>query len=289
MHKLKQCLLHITLGLICLMGLGQVAATETITYYHTDILGSPIAATDKDGNVLWRENYKPYGERLKDDAMAKASENSVWYTGHAEDRETDLIYMGARWYDPVLGRFMGIDPVGVDLNNVHSFNRYAYANNNPYAFVDPDGRVPVPLIIWIGKEIVSSVAEHYAGVPLSFKGLAKHGIRYFGKNVGDDVAKLGNSVTKNARKQRNSLPETGEPNSVVSNLPGTSMRKYGRDGEAVKDFNKGHGPNVRNLAESGDHVHDIAPKTHPKQTLNQLRGTGRELNEQDVKDFGLDL
>ena len=35
---------------------------------------------------------------------------------------------------------MGIDPVGVDENNVHSHNRYAYANNNPYKFVDPDGR-----------------------------------------------------------------------------------------------------------------------------------------------------
>ena len=36
---------------------------------------------------------------------------------------------------------MGIDPVGVDENNVHSHNRYAYANNNPYRFVDPTGNI----------------------------------------------------------------------------------------------------------------------------------------------------
>jgi hypothetical protein len=36
---------------------------------------------------------------------------------------------------------MGFDPVGVDEDNPHSFNRYAYGNNNPYKYLDPDGRV----------------------------------------------------------------------------------------------------------------------------------------------------
>jgi hypothetical protein len=36
---------------------------------------------------------------------------------------------------------MGIDPVGVDENNVHSHNRYAYGNNNPYKYVDPTGNI----------------------------------------------------------------------------------------------------------------------------------------------------
>jgi hypothetical protein len=35
---------------------------------------------------------------------------------------------------------MGVDPVGFQEDNLHSFNRYAYANNNPYRYVDPDGR-----------------------------------------------------------------------------------------------------------------------------------------------------
>jgi uncharacterized protein RhaS with RHS repeats len=46
--------------------------------------------------------------------------------------------MQARYYDPVIGRFYSNDPVG--FSNVHNFNRYAYANNNPYKYVDPDGR-----------------------------------------------------------------------------------------------------------------------------------------------------
>jgi len=46
--------------------------------------------------------------------------------------------MDARYYDPVIGRFYSNDPVG--FTNVHTFNRYGYANNNPYKYVDPDGR-----------------------------------------------------------------------------------------------------------------------------------------------------
>jgi uncharacterized protein RhaS with RHS repeats len=45
--------------------------------------------------------------------------------------------MQARYYDPVIGRFYSNDPVG--FRDIHSFNRYAYANNNPYKYVDPTG------------------------------------------------------------------------------------------------------------------------------------------------------
>ncbi len=113
-------------------------ADETITYIHWDALGSPVAATDEDGNVVWREAYRPYGERINNEAAADS--HSRWYTGHPQDADTGLVYAGARYFDPVIGRFLAIDPVGVKEDNLHSFNRYTYANNNPYGYVDPDGR-----------------------------------------------------------------------------------------------------------------------------------------------------
>ena len=57
--------------------------------------------------------------------------------------------MQARYYDPVVGRFYSNDPVDalghMQRGNsiAHGFNRYAYANNNPYKYTDPDGELPV--------------------------------------------------------------------------------------------------------------------------------------------------
>ncbi len=111
--------------------------TETVTYLHTDVLGSPVAATDQSGNVLWREDYNPYGDKRLNEAAS--TNRDVWYTGKQYENRTGLSYFGARYYDPTVGRFTGMDPVRFDGANIHTFNRYAYANNNPYLTSDPIG------------------------------------------------------------------------------------------------------------------------------------------------------
>ncbi len=138
--RIRTVLAALALGSLALASQAQV---PKFIYYHNDLAGTPMAATDDAGNVLWRQGYKPYGERLDPKAPA---EQLPWYTGKAHVEAAGLSYYGARWYDPALGRFMGVDPVGFSEANVHSFNRYAYANNNPYKFVDPDGRSPLLLL-----------------------------------------------------------------------------------------------------------------------------------------------
>ena len=113
------------------------AAEQTI-FYHLDALGSPIAATDEGGNLFWREEYRPYGDKIQNDSVSRI--NSRGFTGHTHDNTTGLTYAGARHYDPLVGRFMGVDPVPFAQTNLHSFNRYIYGNNNPYKYVDPDGQ-----------------------------------------------------------------------------------------------------------------------------------------------------
>jgi len=119
-----------------------MAASEETTYYHTDVLGSVIAATDEAGEIVWRKTYDPFGREIISDSNGDEIEEQT-YTGKPYDAETGLVYLGQRYYDPELRRFIGMDPVPFNLGNLESFNPYIYANNNPYKFVDPDGRQAV--------------------------------------------------------------------------------------------------------------------------------------------------
>lgn len=129
-------------------------ASESVTYYHNDVAGTPVLATDASGAVVWKETYLPYGKKQTN--AAASANNRIGFTGKPYDSATGLSYFGARYYDPLVGRFNGIDPQGFDEGNLHSFNRYAYANNNPYKFVDPDGRQAVENFLPEGAPIVAN-------------------------------------------------------------------------------------------------------------------------------------
>ncbi|MBC3874907.1 RHS repeat-associated core domain-containing protein [Undibacterium flavidum] len=113
------------------------APVNGVTYIHTDGLGSPVAKSDANGNLIAtsRTRYEPYGM-----AVAGTATPTIGFTGHVNDADTGLTYMQQRYYDPVAGRFLSTDPVLTDVNTAASFNRYTYALNNPYKYIDPDGR-----------------------------------------------------------------------------------------------------------------------------------------------------
>jgi RHS repeat-associated protein len=110
------------------------STAETITYQHTDALGTPVVKTSASRVILERREYEPYGKLLN-----QSLESGPGFTGHDTDPDTQYTYMQQRYYDPRVGRFWSVDPVTVDSAG-GNFNRYWYANNNPYRFTDPDGR-----------------------------------------------------------------------------------------------------------------------------------------------------
>jgi RHS repeat-associated protein len=105
-------------------------------YIHTDGLGSPVAKSDKNGNLISgsRTRYEPYG------AIAAGATPTIGFTGHVNDANTGLVYMQQRYYDPYAGRFLSTDPELTDTATGSSFNRYIYAKNSPFTYIDPDGR-----------------------------------------------------------------------------------------------------------------------------------------------------
>jgi len=110
----------------------------TLMFLLPDSLGSPQLATWAGATLLWKEAYRPYGDQLVNDTYANAI-NSIFYAGKQFSSFSGLSYMGGRYYRPAIGRFTGVDPREVDADHLHTFNRYSYAANNPYRYVDPDG------------------------------------------------------------------------------------------------------------------------------------------------------
>lgn len=124
-------------------------------YYYTDPQGNVLAKADAQGNIVATYDYAPYGSSVASMGM---SPNGPGYTGHVNDPDTGFIYMQARYYDPVTGRFLSIDPVAPSAGNAFNFNRYTYVNNNPINHTDPDGRC-----IWDGCIFEIAVAGALLG------------------------------------------------------------------------------------------------------------------------------
>jgi RHS repeat-associated protein len=73
------------------------------------------------------------------------------------------LYMQQRYYEPLAGRFLSVDPVTTDAKTGGHFNRYDYANNNPYRFKDPDGRSPLD-VGFLAYDVVKFGVAVYSGV-----------------------------------------------------------------------------------------------------------------------------
>ena len=108
----------------------------TVEYYHVDHLGSTRLKTASDGSEVYDSNYEPFGV-----GVGETGSDDYRYTGKHED-PSGLYYFGARYYDPLTGRFTTRDTVMGRLTDPQSQNRYVYCMNNPHKYVDPDGKEP---------------------------------------------------------------------------------------------------------------------------------------------------
>jgi RHS repeat-associated protein len=112
-----------------------------------DALGSTIALVDSSGIVQTTYSYDPFGGTS---VSGSGNANEFQYTGRENDGG-GLYYYRARYYSPLLGRFINEDPLGFAGSGP---NLYAYAEDDPIDFSDPfglDAAAVVPVVREIGK------------------------------------------------------------------------------------------------------------------------------------------
>jgi RHS repeat-associated protein len=126
---------------------------ERRVYYHQDVVGTPVAETDESGQVLVRANYTPFGEEV----IPGAASDPHKFTGKELDDESGLTYFGARYYDAHLGRFVSVDEADGDNTHPQSWNRYAYALNNPLRYEDPNGDTALEAVYGFAQGVLGSM------------------------------------------------------------------------------------------------------------------------------------
>jgi RHS repeat-associated protein len=136
----------------------QAAGTR---YIVRDFLGSVRMVTDGAGNPVSTYDYLPFGEEIpaawgvRGPAYMAPDGVSQRFTSKERDSETGLDYFGARYFSGAQGRMTSPDPfmimtqaenreqLDAYLSNPQTWNRYAYALNNPLRYVDPTGLDPI--------------------------------------------------------------------------------------------------------------------------------------------------
>ncbi|MGW4876465.1 RHS repeat-associated core domain-containing protein [Streptomyces sp. NPDC004262] len=118
---------------------GQTVATHSsdgkFTYLIPDRQGTGALQIDSQTQQVTRRQYKPFGE--------SRDQSGTWvgqrgYVGGTQDDNTGLTNLGAREYDPTIGRFLSPDPL-MDPGSPQSWNAYDYADDTPVTSSDPSG------------------------------------------------------------------------------------------------------------------------------------------------------
>ena len=110
--------------------------TQEKQYYVTDLHGNVTQLLDESGDVIKTYEYDAFGNEAKPD---KKDDNPFRYCGEYYDKETDSVYLRARYYAPELGRFTTRDTYTGEDDDPLSLHLYMYCENDGVNAIDPSG------------------------------------------------------------------------------------------------------------------------------------------------------
>ena len=133
-------------------GVTSVRHKKQMYFYLRDGQGNIIAIVDSTGSVVVQYYYDAWGNHKVVDANGDeiidqddiGNLNPFRYRGYYYDTETGLYFLQTRYYDPEVGRFLNRDSVQyADPETINGLNLYAYCLNNPIAYKDSNGYIPI--------------------------------------------------------------------------------------------------------------------------------------------------
>ena len=183
-------------------------------FYHKDHLGSITAITDEAGQVVQKNHYSAFGKvvsiRNKDRvslSLESALDQPFYFTGREWDNEIDMYYYRARHYDPQVGRFIQMDPIGLAGGDT---NLYRYVENNPINFFDPYGlEIDGPIYTMANFQ---SILQTPAGQQAAQAGFMNSNFRY----VYTDQGVMDMRHVQAAFQQTNNFMSQGVPYPVAA-------------------------------------------------------------------------
>lgn len=114
---------------IFMSGAAQTPDPAGVYFYHNNQLGTPHTLTDTAGNIVWKSQNSPFGQST---ISVQTVKNNHRLPGQYFDAETGLHQNWMRDYDPLTGRFLQVDPIGL----YSDMNPYIYAAANPVMKTD---------------------------------------------------------------------------------------------------------------------------------------------------------
>jgi RHS repeat-associated protein len=146
---------------------GTIVAASRIDYWHKDALGSIVAVSDRTGAVIEQVAFDAWGKRTRSNGMAdptvEPAHGDRGFTGHEHLDEVQLVHMNGRVYDPLLGKFLSVDPVVGNPNDLQTYNRYSYVYNQPTRYADATGMCPwCPLAFIAGALLAHEGNKHWS-------------------------------------------------------------------------------------------------------------------------------
>jgi RHS repeat-associated protein len=202
------------------------------------------------------------------------------------------LYMQQRYYEPLAGRFLSVDPVVTDAKNAEHFNRYRYAANNPYKYKDPTGRIfetafdVFSLALSVAEFKSNPSIGNAIGVAIDAAAVAIPGIP---GDVGAirSATSVASSATQ-AVKLEKALASEAQTAKLLTGkgeaIAGAGTKKEFRDAERVAAEHGGQAKDWSKVS-GGDHVAKDGTKIETHAVENKVTGQVGEIKTK-LKDEG---